>query len=422
MYRFAHLADIHLGANQETALAQLEIEAFLQAMDTCVERSVDFILICGDLFQTTLPSDLGVVTQAAAKMREVRDRGIPIFAIYGSHDYTPTGTSMIDVIEGAGLLTKVVRPRVDNGVLKLDYVEDGKTGAKLVGISARKMGLERNYYEILDREGLERIEGFKIFAFHSGLDEFKPAYLSPMETIPLSLLPTGFNYYAGGHIHQKSVNRLQGYDHVVFPGPLFLGNARGRDLESAAKGEERGFYIVSFDEEVRDIEFVKTRVIDGTYREFSVSGLNASQARLELNEEISKLDVLNKMVVLKIKGELAGGKTTDIDFPGLRNLLNENGATSVHINRFGLTSNEYAAIKVRGEDRSVIAERLFKENIGTVKVNVLALQNASGVSLSLDLFKSLTRVKGGTETKTDYEQRMREDAFDILSLTEELEE
>ena len=173
---------------------------------------------------------------------------------------------------------------------------------------------------------------------------------------------------------------------------------------------------------MRDIEFVETRLIDGIYREFNVSGRSASEARTELSEEISKLDVCNKMVVLKIKGELAGGKTVDIDFPGLRDLLNENGATSININRFGLTSKEYDSIKVRGEDRSVIAERLFKENIGTVKVNVAALQNASGVALSLDLFKSLTRVKGGTETKADYEQRAREDALDILSLKEALED
>jgi DNA repair exonuclease SbcCD nuclease subunit len=243
-----------------------------------------------------------------------------------------------------------------------------------------------------------------------------------METIPLSLLPREFNYYAGGHIHQKSVNRHPGYDPIVFPGPLFLGNARGRDLESTARGEERGFYIVSFDDDVRDIEFVENRLIDGIYREYSVSGLNASQARLILTVEISKLDVRDKMVVLKIKGELAGGKTTDIDFPGLRNLLTENGATSVYINRFGVTSKEYTAIKVRSEDRSIIAERLFKENIGTVKVSVPALQNASGVALSLDLFKSLMRIKGGAETKTDYEQRVREDALDILSLKGGLEE
>ncbi len=197
-------------------MEKLEIETFSRAMDICIQRKVDFILICGDLFHVGIP-DLTVVKEAVTKMREVRQQGIPIYAIYGSHDYTPTGTSIIDIIESAGLLTNVVKGRVEDGKLKLDFVQDERTRAKLVGISARKLGLERKYYEILDREILEREEGFKIFAFHSGLDEFKPDYLSQMETIPISFFPRGFDYYAGGHIHDRSENSLPGYEKVVFP-------------------------------------------------------------------------------------------------------------------------------------------------------------------------------------------------------------
>ena len=79
-------------------MEKLEIETFSRAMDICIERKVDFILICGDLFHVGIP-DLTVVKEAITKMREVRQQGIPIYAIYGSHDYTPTGTSIIDIIE-----------------------------------------------------------------------------------------------------------------------------------------------------------------------------------------------------------------------------------------------------------------------------------------------------------------------------------
>ncbi|MGZ4848163.1 MAG: DNA repair exonuclease [Halobacteriota archaeon] len=422
MYRFAHIADVHLGANHEPAMAKLELEAFEQAMDTCIERSVDFILICGDLFHTAVPSDLSIVREAVTKIREVKEHGIPIYVIYGSHDYTPLGTSMIDVIEGTGLLKKVVRPRVINGRLELDYVEDKRTGAKLVGISARKMGLEREYYEILHRESLEHLDGFTIFAFHSGLDEFKPAYLSAMETMPLSLFPRGLSYYAGGHIHQKSDNRLPGYNNVVYPGPLFMGHGRGRDLELTAQGEIRGFYIVSFDSNVTDVEFVETKLIDTVYSEYDLSGLNSSQAHKNLSEKLSDLDVGGKMVVLKIKGELAGGKTADIDFSNLRNQLLEKGAVSVYLNRLGLTSKEYGAIKVAGEDRSVIEERLFKEHIGAVQIKTSDLKRGRGVQLSLDLLRLLKSAKGDLENKADYEARLREEAIEVLLLKGALED
>ena len=354
MHKFAHIADVHLGANRQEKMAELEIGAFARAMDICITRKVDFIIISGDLFHVGVPSDLNTVRQAVAKMREVYEHDIPIYAIYGSHDYTPTSTSIIDVIESAGFLTKIVKPEVVDGTLKLECVEDACTGAKLVGISARRMGLEREYYDMLDRDDLEGLEGFKIFAFHSGIDELKPEYLSRMDSIPLSLFPKGFDYYAGGHVHQHSEHHLPGYDRIVFPGCLFVGY--GRDFEFTAKGERRGFYIVSFDQTVTDVEFVETGLIESIYREYDVTRLNSSHAQEILAELFSSLDVDGKIVVLKIKGELRGGKTSDIDFVYLQNLLYEHGAVDVHLGRRGLTSADYAAIRVVAEDGTVIEE------------------------------------------------------------------
>ena len=400
-------------------MEKLEVETFSRAMDICIERKVDFILICGDLFHVGIP-DLAVVKEAVTKMREVREDGIPIYAIYGSHDYTPTGTSIIDIIESAGLLVNVVKGRVDEGKLKLDFVQDERTRAKLVGISARKIGLESKYYEILDREILEREEGFKIFAFHSGLDEFKPDYLSQMETVPISFFPRGFDYYAGGHIHDRSENNLPGYERVVFPGPLFTGYAR--DLERTAKGEKRGFYIVDFDDKITGLEFVEIRLVNGVYFGYDVTGQNSLQAQKDLKEKISQLDVKGKMVVLRIRGELSGGKTSDMTFPNLQEMLLQGGAVYVHLNRFGLTSREYTAIKSAGEDLTTIESRLFQDNIGSVNVSVPGLQSDLGAKLSQDLLRSLRGEPKTNESKRDYEVRLRENALELLQLGEVLED
>ncbi|MGQ9782348.1 MAG: metallophosphoesterase family protein, partial [Nitrososphaeria archaeon] len=213
-----------------------------------MKEKVDFIIISGDLFHVNIP-DMGVTNEAVKKMREVRDSGIPIYVIYGSHDYSPNETSMVDVLDSAGLIKKIVKGKVEEDRLKLEFFVDTKTGAKLCGISARKIGLEKNYFEILDRESLEKERGFKIFAFHSAITELKPDYLVGMESIPVSFLPQDFDYYAGGHIHQHVENKLLGYERIVYPGPLFAGYPR--DFELSAKGEKRGFYIVSFDEKVK---------------------------------------------------------------------------------------------------------------------------------------------------------------------------
>ena len=51
-FRFAHIADCHIGAWRDKTLRELNIQAFEKALDTCIEQKVDFIILPGDLFDT----------------------------------------------------------------------------------------------------------------------------------------------------------------------------------------------------------------------------------------------------------------------------------------------------------------------------------------------------------------------------------
>ena len=106
-FTFAHFADVHLGAYAKE-LRELNLQAFLKALDACIAKRVDFILIAGDLFHINVP-DLAVVERAAAKLLEVKEAGIPVYVWYGSHDYSPTEKSIIDVLASSGLFVKVAR-------------------------------------------------------------------------------------------------------------------------------------------------------------------------------------------------------------------------------------------------------------------------------------------------------------------------
>jgi len=415
MQRFAHVSDIHLGANSDPAISRLELQAFNQAMDECLKENVDFILICGDLFHVSIP-DLRVVDDAVRKLRQVADRGIPVYAIYGSHDFTPGGKSIVDIIESAGLIKRIVSGEIEADKLKLNFFVDPKTGAKIAGISGRKGGLDREYYEMLDRESLENEVGFRIFAFHASLDEFKPQYLSGMESIPISLLPKGFDYYAGGHIHGRIEGTLPSYNHVIFPGALF--GSQTRDHEASGKGEKRGFHIVSFDQLVREVKFVPVRVCDFIFRDLSVDGKNVRQAQEWLEENLESLDVGNKVVMLRVRGELSGGKTSDIDFGRLIRDLAERGAISVYVNKHGLTSKEFAAIRAAGEDAQTIENRLLKENLGTVKVSESTLKGEDGLKLAVSLLNALRPPVKAGESKQNYAERMKEQGIEALGLKE----
>jgi len=417
MFKFAHLGDCHIGANRDPVLEKLELAAFSKAMDICMRERVDFVLIAGDLFHANLP-DMYVANEAVKKMREVKDADIPIYVIYGSHDYSPNGTSIIDILDSTGLIKRIVKGEDIDGKLRLGVFTDPKTKAKLVGISGRKAGLEKNYFEILDREYLEKEQGFKIFALHSAISELKPDFLAQMESIPISLLPRGFDYYASGHVHRRTESGFPGHEKVVFPGALFAGYSR--DLEDSAKGEKRGFYIVSFDDKVEDVKFMEVSVCDFEYFEYDGSNKNSLQAKKDLLDKLGNVEAKNKIAVVKIKGDLSGGKTSEISSSEIRELLIENGALDVIINRYGLTSKDYVSVKVMGEDIPTIEDRLLRENIGAVKVSIEDLKGDKGAKLAQDLLRVLRQEQKLNETKKDYVERVQKHATNALGLEDEV--
>ncbi len=193
---FAHLADCHIGSWRDEKLKHLNTEAFLKATQMCMDKKVDFILISGDLFNTSLPSVDNLKT-IVGRLKELKDNNIPVYIIAGSHDFSPSGKTILDVLEKADLVRNVFQGEVEEGKLKLKFTIDEKTGAKITGIIGKKGMLDRTYYEQLDKTDLEKEDGYKIFMFHTALSEFKPKNLEQMESAPLSFLPKNFNYYAG---------------------------------------------------------------------------------------------------------------------------------------------------------------------------------------------------------------------------------
>ena len=128
--KFAHIADCHIGSWKDPKLAELSTNAFAKAIDKCIEKEADFILLSGDLFNTALPS-VDRLKVVVSKLRELKEIGIPFYFIAGSHDFSPSGKTILDVLEEAGLCKNVVRGKVVDNKLKLNFIIDRKTGAKI---------------------------------------------------------------------------------------------------------------------------------------------------------------------------------------------------------------------------------------------------------------------------------------------------
>jgi DNA repair protein SbcD/Mre11 len=415
MPKFAHMSDIHIGAFRQPELKGLLLDAFEAAIDRCMAEKVAFVVMAGDIFDSNIP-DLSSVRRAAEKMKEAMNSGIRFYAIYGSHDFSLNYSSIVDVLDGAGLFTKAEAMSRAEGRLLLSFFQD-PSGPKICGISGRKLSIDRDEYAVLDKRRLEDEPGFKIFVFHGAIEELKPPSLEKMEAMPVSNLPAGFDYYAGGHVHGHSLTSLPGHPNVAFPGPLFATDYS--ELLQLAHGETRGFYLVEFDGQVSDVEFVPVKVCDVVEIHYSADQKTSGQAAKELTEIAAKPNVAGKVVLLTVEGELSDGKTSDIDFFAIRKRLLATGPLIVLSNYSHLSSRELA--KEIGPPRPVHAteRELFEHEIVRVKPEEAKLRGEQGVKLALALLGTLKEGRRENENKGEFEDRTTKAGFDVLGLKEE---
>jgi exonuclease SbcD len=412
--RFAHLSDIHLGFQKHEALQKVEQQVFEKIFDECISRKVDFILIPGDLFHVNIP-EMRVQKFAFAKFRQIYDAGIPVYVVYGSHDFSPVSNSVIDLLAEVGYITKVTRATsLENNKIKLSFLLDKKTGVKIAGLSGLKVGKDREYYEKLDSESLEAEPGFKIFLFHGGISEMKTDSGMDGENMPLSLLPRNFDYYAGGHMHKFNAQKFENYENIVYSGTPFAGYHT--DLEENAKGQKRGFVLVEFEEKIKNIEFVEIGNTNYKIIEINAENRIAESVNKELQDKIRAIDPAQQVVIIKVRGEMTKGKTADVDVSTIRDELNQKGALVVNINKNQLSSKEYSITEAKGANREEIITNVFAENIGQLRFEQQNLIGEQGIQLAKKLLAGLVLQKLENEKSADYISRIKENAFGILGV------
>jgi len=398
--KFTHMADVHVGSWRDPKLKDLSLESFIDAIDESIKEKVDFILISGDLFNTALPS-IDHVRIVVRKLKEAKDKDIPVYFIAGSHDFSPSGKTMLDIIEEAALGINVMKGSVDeNGKLHLQFTVDEKTGAKITGIIGKKGMLDRKDYEMLSKSELEDEEGFKIFMFHTSIDELKPDYLKDMESYALSFMPRKFDYYAGGHVHIIENKNFDGYSNVIYPGPTFPAS-----FSEMEKLEHGGFFIYS-DGEIKRKEIIlkKTQSIL-----VNVDGKNLEQAKNILREKIESVNPTGCIILIRIYGKLTAGKPQDLDLNKIINDLYSKNAYFVMKNTSKLLSAEFSEIQ---EEQTTPEE--IEDKIITAHLNQIANDFPDEKYITKSLIKVFSEEKHEAEKNADYESRLRKNVDEVL--------
>ncbi|MDW0146898.1 MAG: DNA repair exonuclease, partial [Nitrososphaeraceae archaeon] len=390
----------------------LNLQAFEKSISISIKEQVDFILITGDFFDVNIPQ-LAPVKRAVEILKQARDSGIAVYMIYGSHDFNTANISMIDILHSAELFIKPTDFQTNTNSLILKFFVDKKTGAKITGISGRKVGLDREMYEKLDKKNLEMEDGFKIFLLHKGIQEILPLDMNFRDSLPISLVPKGFDYYGGGHIHKRVEKKING-SVIVYPGPLF--GSSFQDLEETAKGEKRGFYIISFDKKILDCRFIEINLVDILYNEIVSSKWNSESLEDEITKNISGLEVKNKIVLIKVKGKLLG-KRSNIDFGKFSLDISNRGALMSFINTNNLSTDETKVIAVHSDNKFDIEREIFHESIKNfqsepalsdrVKKQINSkLTGKTGESISISLLEILRNEKLENEITSTYDDRI----------------
>lgn len=412
MYKFAHITDCHLGSWRNPKLRDLNLQAFERAILISIKEQVDFILITGDFFDVNIPQ-LAPVKKAVEILKRARDSGIPIYMIYGSHDFNTANISMIDILHSAELFIKPTEFQFNSDSVMLKFFVDKKTGAKITGISGRKVGLDKEIYEKLDKKKLESEDGFKIFLLHKGIQEILPLNMQFRDSLPISLVPKGFDYYGGGHIHKRVEKKIDN-SVIIYPGPLF--GSTFQDLEETAKGEKRGFYIISFDKQIFECKFIEIKVAEVLYREIFSQKWSSEKLKDEITKNISELEVKNKIVLIKVKGKLFG-KRSNIDFGKFGLDISKRGAILSFININNLSTDEARSIVVQSSNKFDIEREIFHESIknfqteSTLSIKVKNQINSKltgkpGENISISLLDILRNEKLENENTSTYDDRI----------------
>jgi DNA repair exonuclease SbcCD nuclease subunit len=407
------MADSHLGGWSDPVLREINSGCFASALQICMDEKVDFVLISGDLFDTSRPA-IDVMERAVSKIKEVGDAGIRVYVIEGSHDFSPTGKTMLRVLEKTGLFKRVSRGKeTEDGKLQLTFTKDEKTGTKITGLIGRMGVLETRLYESLDRASLRSEEGFKIFMFHTALSELKPELYEHAESMPISLLPKGFDYYAGGHVHKNSEHEWKGYGPIIFPGPTMPANFR--ELENLSTG---GFYINTVESGKVTTEWRPLDIYEVTQIQIDASDRTPKSVESEIEGHIGA-DLNDKIVLLRVEGTLKSGKPKDIDFRRLTSLMREKGAKTIKKNTGKLTSSEYRELKVTVTSRDDLEDKLIQEHAGQLKMK--GIDTAKEIGLTKNLIKTLVEGKSPDEKKKDYQARLESDILTILGIKDKWE-
>lgn len=221
-YRFLHTADVHLDSPLKTlALRNPELSeliglatrrAFVRIIDLCLQEQVDALVLAGDLYDGDQTS-MKTARFLAEQLHRLHVAGIRTFIIRGNHDALSRITSELVMPESVKVF----------GATAEAVVVDQGAGHFPVAIHGLSFAKPHAPQSLVGHYALPIRDAVNIGIMHTSLggsekhDLYAPCSVADLQG-------SGFQYWALGHIHKRSVVADQSSAIVM------AGMPQGRDI------------------------------------------------------------------------------------------------------------------------------------------------------------------------------------------------
>jgi DNA repair protein SbcD/Mre11 len=236
MFKFVHAADLHLGSPFKGISAKNEkigellrnstFKAYDELIRLCLQEDVDFLLIAGDVFDSSLKN---LIAQLKFRdgLKELEEKRINVFIACGNHDpYDPPKTWL----PKNEWTQNVHFFSVDSSDTVLVKTKSGEE-VLIHGISFKKINELDNLALKLKKTDNHSIYQIGVLHCNVGMskehDNYAPCSIN-------DLINADLDYWALGHIHKSKI--FPGDHNIVYP-----GNIQGRDINESG---EKGCYLV----------------------------------------------------------------------------------------------------------------------------------------------------------------------------------
>ncbi|MBM3492718.1 MAG: DNA repair exonuclease [Armatimonadetes bacterium] len=205
MFRFIHASDLHLGAPFEgIRLESAEIADELgrstyRALDSIVRLATDeavaFVLLAGDICNRAT-GNLGAQLALREAARTLGDAGIALLIVHGNHDYLAPDRPDLDWPDNC----TVFGPDAAEPVI---LHADGREAASVFGLSYSRRDETANLAKRFPKppDGL-----FSIGLLHTACGPVSD-HAAYAPCTPTDLVELGYDYWALGHVHARTILR-----------------------------------------------------------------------------------------------------------------------------------------------------------------------------------------------------------------------